>query len=54
MYLRNYGKKAKIQYDDNEMQNSLQLISNANGASVQVKLGLNKNIVEIGNLHSKS
>ena len=48
--VRNNGKKAKIQYDHNEMQHSLQLISN--GALIQVKLGLNT--VEIyGNQHSK-
>ena len=49
--VRNYGKKAKIQYDHKEMQHRLQFISN--GASIQVKLGLN--IVGIyGNQHSKS
>ena len=49
--VRNYGKKAKIEYDDKEMQYSLHLISN--GGSIQVELGLN--IVEIYvNRHSKS
>ena len=41
--VRNYGENPKIQYNDKEMQHSLQLISN--GASVQVELGLN--VVEI-------
>ena len=41
--VRNYGENPKIQYNDKEMQHSLQLI--INGASVQVELGLN--VVEI-------
>ena len=41
--VRKNGKKPKIQYGNKEMQYSLQLISN--GASIQVKLGLN--ILEI-------
>ena len=41
--VRKNGKKPKIQYGNKEMQYSLPLISN--GASIQVKLGLN--IVEI-------
>ena len=41
--VRNYGKKPKIQYDNKEMQHSLQLISNC--VSIQVELGLN--IVEM-------
>ena len=49
--VRDYGKKTKIQYDDEEMQHSLQLISNC--ASIQVELGLN--IVKIYlDQHSKS
>ena len=49
--MRDYGKKTKIRYDDQEMQHNLQLISNC--ASVQVELGLN--IVEIYlDQHSKS
>ena len=49
--VRNYGKKPIIQYDDKEMQHSLQLSNN--GASIQVELRLN--IVEIDvNEHSKS
>ena len=37
--VRDYSKKTKIQYDDKEMQHSLQLISNC--ASIQVESGLN-------------
>ena len=42
--VRNYVKKPRIQYDDKEIQQDLQLIRN-NGASIQVKLGIS--IVEI-------
>ena len=49
--VRNYVKKPKIQYDDKEIQHSLQLINN--GASSQVELGLY--ITEICvDQHSKS
>ena len=49
--VRNHGKKAKTQYDDTEMQHSLQIISN--GTSIHVELGLN--IIDIYvNQHSKS
>ena len=41
--VRNYFNNPKIQYDDIEIQDSLQLINN--GASIQVELGLS--IVEI-------
>ena len=41
--LRNYFNNPKIQYDDIEIQDGLQLINN--GASIQVELGLS--IVEI-------
>ena len=40
---RNFVKKPKIQYNDKEMQNGLQLIKN--GASMLVELGLS--IIEI-------
>ena len=40
---RNFVKKTKIQYNDKEMQNGLQLIKN--GASMLVELGLS--IIEI-------
>ena len=49
--VRNCGKKAKIKYNDKEMQHNLQLISN--DVSIQAELGLN--IVEIYvDQHSKS
>ena len=49
--VKNYGKTPKTQYDDNEMQHSLQPISNC--ASIQVELGLN--FLEIFvDQHSKS
>lgn len=48
--VRNYAKKLKIQYYDNEIQHDL-LFAN-NGTSIQVKLGIC--IVEIYvNKHSK-
>ena len=42
--VKNYVKEPRIQYDDKEIQQNLQLIHN-NGASIQVKLGIS--IVEI-------
>ena len=52
MYMvRDCGKKTKIKYENKEMQDSLQLISN--DVSIQAELGLN--IVEIYvDQHSKS